>query len=74
VAGVVPSSASGDIDGWLAPIAVVTIIAVGAGVLAEGFPAGAAGAATLAQLLVAAALSAVALHREFATCGWRCPR
>jgi signal transduction histidine kinase len=61
VAGVVPSSASGDIDGWLAPIAVVTIIAVGAGVLAEGFPAGAGGAATLAQLLVAAALSAVAL-------------
>jgi signal transduction histidine kinase len=50
-----------DIHKWLAPIAVVTITGVGAGVLAEGFPPGAAGAATLAQLLVAAALSAVAL-------------
>jgi signal transduction histidine kinase len=53
--------ASNDIHKWLAPIAVVTITGVGAGVLAEGFPPGAAGAATLAQLLVAAALSAVAL-------------
>ena len=61
MAGIAPAPASSDIDGWLAPIAVITIIGVGAGVLAEGFPAGAAGAGTLAQLLVAAALSAVAL-------------
>lgn len=61
MAGLVSASAATNIDGWLAPTAVVTIIGVGAGVLAEGFPAGAAGAATFAQLLVAAALSAVAL-------------
>jgi signal transduction histidine kinase len=54
-------TAAGHVDGWLAPIAVITITGVGAGVVAEGLPPGAAGAATLAQLLVAAALSAVAL-------------
>jgi signal transduction histidine kinase len=59
VAGVIPVPE--DIDRWLAPVAVTTITGVGAGVLVEGFPPGAAGAATLAMLLAAAALAAVAL-------------
>ena len=53
-----------DMDGWLAPIAVVTVIGVGAGVLLSGLPPGAAGAGALGLLLLTAALSAVALSRR----------
>ena len=50
-----------DADGWLAPVAVVTVMGVGAGVIVSGLPPGAAGAGVLGLLLLAAALSAVAL-------------
>ena len=44
-----------------APIAVITIFAVGAGILSAGLPPGAAGAGSLAMLGLAAALSGAAL-------------
>jgi hypothetical protein len=50
-----------DMDGWLAPIAVVTVMGVGAGVLLSGLPPGAAGAGAVGLLLLTATLSAVAL-------------
>jgi signal transduction histidine kinase len=50
-----------DMDGWLAPIAVVTVMGVGAGILVSGLPPGAAGAGALGLVLLTAALSAVAL-------------
>jgi signal transduction histidine kinase len=53
--------ADAGIDGWLAPIAVITVTGAGAGVLAEGLPPGATGAGVVGLLLLAAALSAVAL-------------
>jgi signal transduction histidine kinase len=53
-----------DIDGWLAPIAVISVMGVGAGVLAGGLPPGAAGAGAVGLLLLTAGLSAVALSRQ----------
>jgi signal transduction histidine kinase len=53
-----------DVEGWLAPIAVVTVMGVGAGVMVSGFPSGAAGAGVLGLLVLTAALSAVALSRR----------
>ena len=53
-----------DVDVWLAPIAVVTVMGVGAGVIVSGLPSGAAGAGVLGLLLLTAALSAVALSRR----------
>lgn len=57
----VPTRVGDHFGGWLAPIAVITILAAGAGVLSAGLPAGAAGAGSLALLGLAAALSVVAL-------------
>jgi signal transduction histidine kinase len=53
-----------DVDGWLAPLAVVTVMGVGAGVIVSGLPPGTAGAGVLGLLLLTAALSAVALSRR----------
>ena len=53
-----------DVDGWLAPLAVVTVMAVGAGVIVSGLPPGPAGAGVLGLLLLTVALSAVALSRR----------
>jgi signal transduction histidine kinase len=50
-----------DFGRWLAPIAVITILAVGVWILLAGLPQGAAGADSLALLGLAAALSVVAL-------------
>jgi len=50
-----------DMDRWLAPIAVIAVIGIGAGVLLSGLPPGAAGAGAVGVLLLTAALSAVAL-------------
>ena len=56
-----PVRAGDDFGRWLAPIAVITIFAVGAGILSAGLPPGAAGANSLAMLGLAAALSGAAL-------------
>jgi signal transduction histidine kinase len=56
-----PVRARDDLGRWLAPIAVTTILAAGAGILAAGLPAGAAGAEVLALLGLAAGLSGAAL-------------
>jgi signal transduction histidine kinase len=56
-----PVRASDHFGGWLAPIAVITILTVGAGILLAGLPSGVAGAGSLALLGLAAALSVVAL-------------
>jgi signal transduction histidine kinase len=56
-----PVRAGDDFGRWLAPIAVITIFAVGAGILSAGLPPGAAGADSLAMLGLAAALSGAAL-------------
>jgi len=53
-----------DMDGWLAPIAVVTVIGVGVGVLVSGLPPGATGVGVLGLLLLTAGLSAMALSRR----------
>jgi signal transduction histidine kinase len=53
-----------DIRAWLAPLAMVTMIGVTAGILDTGLPGGTAGASTVVMLVVAAALSAVALSRR----------
>jgi signal transduction histidine kinase len=50
-----------DMDQWLAPIAVIVVIGIGAGILLSGLPPGAAGARAVGVLLLTAALSAVAL-------------
>jgi len=55
---------SHDIRSWLFPLAVITMTGVGAGIFAAGLPAGTAGASTVALLLTAAALSAVALSER----------
>src|SRR6266566_4553819 len=54
-------AANRDIRWWLVPLAVITMAGLGAGILAAGLPAGAAGATTVALLAVAAGLSAIAL-------------
>ncbi|HEY7260323.1 MAG TPA: histidine kinase [Trebonia sp.] len=56
-----PVRASDHFCGWLATIAVVTILAVGAWILSAGLPSGVAGAGSLALLGLAATLSVVAL-------------
>jgi signal transduction histidine kinase len=56
-----PVRARDDLGRWLALIAVTTILAAGAGILAAGLPAGAAGAEVLALLGLAAGLSGAAL-------------
>jgi signal transduction histidine kinase len=53
-----------DIRAWLAPLATVAMIGVTAGILDTGLPAGLAGAGAVAMLVVAAALSAVALSKR----------
>jgi len=53
--------ADDDFGRWLAPVAVITILAVGVWILLAGLPQGAAGADSLALLGLAAALSGVAL-------------
>src|ERR1700751_4456881 len=56
-----PVRAGDDFGRWLAPIAVITIFAVGAGILSAGVPPGGAGAGSLAMLALAAGLSGAAL-------------
>lgn len=56
-----PVRAGDHFGGWLAPVAVITILAVGAGILLAGLPSGVAGAGSLALLGLAAALSVIAL-------------
>jgi signal transduction histidine kinase len=53
-----------DIRAWLAPLAMVTMVGVTAGILDTGLPGGSAGVSTVAMLVVAAALSAVALSKR----------
>src|SRR5215469_18034614 len=53
--------ADDDFGRWLAPVAVITILAVGVWILLAGLPQGAAGADSLALLGLAAALSGGAL-------------
>ena len=55
------SAASGHVQPWLIPFGVITMAGVGAGILAEGLPAGVAGARTVGLLTVGAVLLAVAL-------------
>jgi signal transduction histidine kinase len=55
---------SRDFRAWLFPLAVITMIAISAGVLAPGLPPGAAGATAVALLVVAGILSAVALCKR----------
>ncbi|MGN6791450.1 MAG: sensor histidine kinase [Streptosporangiaceae bacterium] len=50
---------------WLLPLAAITMIGAGAGILADdGLPSGVAGPATVSLLVAAAALSAVALSKQ----------
>jgi signal transduction histidine kinase len=56
--------ASGDIQGWLFPLAVVTMLGISAGILVTGLPVGMAGASTVALLVSAAMLSLVALSEH----------
>jgi signal transduction histidine kinase len=56
--------ASRDLRPWLFPLALITIIGVGGGILAAGLPAGAAGVSTVGMLVAAAILSVVALSRR----------
>jgi signal transduction histidine kinase len=56
-----PVRAGDDFGRWLAPIAVITIFAAGAGILSAGLPPGAAGADSLAMLGLAAVLAGAAL-------------
>ena len=51
----------GHVQPWLIPFGVITMAGVGAGILAEGLPAGVAGARTVGLLTVGAILLAVAL-------------
>jgi signal transduction histidine kinase len=52
---------------WLVPLAAITMIGVGAGIIADdGLPSGAAGPATVFLLAAAASLSAIALSRQVA--------
>ena len=52
---------------WLMPLAAITMIGVGAGIIADdGLPSGAAGPVTVSLLAAAALLSAVALSRQVA--------
>jgi signal transduction histidine kinase len=55
---------SRDIRTWLFPLAMITMIGVAAGILATGLPMGRAGAATVVMLVLAAALSVVALSKR----------
>ncbi len=52
---------SRDIRAWLFLVSVITMFGVGAGIFAAGLPDGAAGISTVALLVVATVLSAVAL-------------
>lgn len=53
-----------DIRAWLIPLALTAIVGIVAGVLVAGLPAGPAGATTVALLLAAATLSALALSQR----------
>jgi signal transduction histidine kinase len=53
-----------DIQAWLSPLAMIAMIGVTAGIVAAGVPGGTAGASTVAMLVGAAALSAVALSKR----------
>lgn len=53
-----------DFRAWLSPLAVITMIGIGCGVLAAGLPVGTAGASTVAMYLVAVTLSVVALSKR----------
>jgi signal transduction histidine kinase len=55
---------SRDIRAWLSPLAMIAMIGVTVGVLATGLPVGTAGASTVAMLVLAAVLSAMALSRR----------
>jgi len=55
---------SHDIGAWLIPLALIAIVGIVAGVLVAGLPAGTAGATTVALLVVATTLSAVALSQR----------
>src|SRR5262245_63324683 len=58
---ILPPSADRDIRSWLFPLAVITMIGIGAGIFAAGLPAGAAGTSTVVLLVAAVILSVVAL-------------
>jgi len=49
---------------WLFPVAMITMTGVGAGILVAGLPGGAAGASTVVLLVVAGALSVLALSER----------
>jgi signal transduction histidine kinase len=51
---------SREMRSWLSPLILIAITGVAGGILANGFPAGTAGASTVGLLATAAALSAVA--------------
>jgi len=56
--------ASRDLRAWLIPVALTAIVCIVAGVLVAGLPAGTAGATTVALLVAATTLSAVALSQR----------
>lgn len=61
-AAMVLGSSPRDARSWLMPLAAITMIGVGGGILVDrGPPAGPAGPVTVGLLAIAAALSAVAL-------------
>ena len=61
LAGSLPAGAvSRETRSWLSPLILIAITGVAGGILANGFPAGTAGASTVGLLATAAALSAVA--------------
>lgn len=53
--------ASGDVQAWLFPLAVIVMMGISAGILVTGLPMGMAGAGTVALLVLAALLSLIAL-------------
>ena len=55
---------SRDIRAWLFPVAVITMLGAGAGILTAGLPGGAAGVSTVALLVLATALTVVALSER----------
>lgn len=56
--------ASRDIRAWLVPLALTAIVGIVAGILVAGLPTGVAGATTVALLVVATTLSALALSQR----------
>jgi signal transduction histidine kinase len=61
-AAMIPDTHRRDVRPWLMPLAAITMVGVGAGILADsGLPAGIGGPLTVGLLAMAAGLSAVAL-------------